>query len=446
MAHRAHFKWGATHGGAGASMPEALRSYVGCKRERIWCLGSKIDGLKSFSWVDGRISFADCDVLIITVETLDQNTLDNLDKDEMDKLSIEISTRFSQGDLLIICIAAETIYNQPRDANSRWDNYFWCPGNVQVERIGRGATRLQDQSTTNAIARFQEYFAEIDQYEMGITQIGSSDNDQHTDAVRTKSGNIVGCVYRPRYDDSDPRKLFVILHPLKTLEESVAKVLKVLNPSNGTSAPNWIRSIKIPGTDGIVEKISALEKEIKAKHDEIQSLQSTLDDKHQYRKLAYATGFELEDVAKRALELLKFRDVKLGEPGKEDLVFTPQTPSAYSICSVEVKGIEGEIKLDNLRQLNQWVDDHLDLDIKSKGIMIVNAFRLTDIAKSRQNMIGSKNLDFAKRRSLCILPTLVLLDLCKRVLEGNPIPVEKIERTLLETEGVVTLEDMRGYA
>lgn len=219
-------------------------------------------------------------------------------------------------------------------------------------------------------------------------------------------------------------------------------MLEVLNPSN-TSAPNWITRITIPGTDGIVEKISALEKGIAEKLDKIQALQNALDDRHQYRKLAYATGSELEDIVKRALELLKFRNVEFGEPGKEDLVFTLQTPSDYSICSVEVKGITGKIKLRDLRQLSHRVEDHLELKVKSKGVMVVNAFRLTDITESRQNVIDDASLNFAKQRGLCVLPTMVLLDLCKLVLEGNPIPVEKIERALLETEGVVTLEDMQ---
>lgn len=107
---------------------------------------------------------------------------------------------------------------------------------------------------------------------------------------------------------------------------------------------------------------------------------------------------------------------------------------------VEVKGVE-EIKLRDLRQLESWTGDHLEKEVRTKGFFVVNAFRSQDIAGRSSDIISSTNLEFAKNRKLCILPTSVLLELCKRVLKGGAVTADKTERALMSIDGVVSLGD-----
>ena len=412
-----------------------IEDYIGCPRGRIWFLGTKVNGFRSIAWSDSNVSFSDCDILVVVVETL-TSVLDKLTKDSRHSLSHEIDKRFEQGDLLIICIVEKTISSATGDSN----NYFWCPVETDVRSIGQHATRLKDQHETN-MRYFQKYLDDVDQYKMEITYIQQHHGKDHPidGKIETRSGDVVGCVCRVGVDDPLlQRKFLVMLHPLNTPEASVAKVLEVFNPPS-VSEPSWAKNIRIPSTDNIEQKISVLDKEVVSKQKEINMLRTELNNVLQYRKLVYETGTELECVVEHALKLLKLQSIRRGEPGKEDFVFTPKTNSPYSMCSIEVKGIEGNLKIDHLRQLVHWVDDHFGSETRSKGIMIVNAFRQMEMSesRSRKSVIDNTCVDFAEQRKLCILHTPVLLDWCKRVLGGQEIPVDKIERILLNTNGVV---------
>lgn len=175
--------------------------------------------------------------------------------------------------------------------------------------------------------------------------------------------------------------------------------------------------------------------------DEIGRLRSKVDDKLQYRKLAYAQGPELEGVVGGALKLVGVQGLKRGEQGKEDFVFTPWTDPAYPTCVVEVKGIAGGIKLRDLSQLERWVVNHWGKGVKAKRLFIVNAFCVQDLAGRSSDIINSTNLEFATDRKFCILPTPVLLALCNRVLGGSAVPADRIERALMCTDGVAALGD-----
>ena len=409
--------------------------YMGCDRKRIWCLGTRVEGFRSVFWSDSNVSFADCDVLVVTVETLNQIMLDGLTADARNSLSSEILKRFNQNKMLIICIMAETIAESTCAA---WTNYFWCPVQVSVRKMALGATQLQDRCTGD-LAHFQGYFDSIEQYEIGMPGLEPGPN-----MATTGSGDAVGCAVNMGlmqgisvYQD----KFLIMLHPLKTREESVNKVLEILNPSQPVAPPNWADDIPIRGTSDDIRKIAALEKRIETEREEIEQLQNQIDDKHQYRKLAYAQGQKLEEVVGRALTLVGIRGLERGEQGKEDFVFTPRTDPDYPMCVVEVKGITGGIKMRDLSQLERWIVNHWGKEVKAKGLFVVNAFCSQDLAGRSSDIISSTNLRFAKDRQFCILPTPVLLGLCNRVLGGDAVPADQIERVLMSSSGVVSLDD-----
>jgi len=218
-------------------------------------------------------------------------------------------------------------------------------------------------------------------------------------------------------------------------------LLESLNIFEKTSPPPWISKITIPkiselqnAVAPIDEKIASLEKEKEAFLSEIMKLEN-------YKKLLYCKDIELEESIKIALEFLELSNVKFGEPGKDDLLFDFKTTD-FQICSIEAKGREKSVKLDDFRELDNWVTDHLAKGIKAKGMMVANAFRLDDPTDSKEPRMDFSNFsDYYKLRNYCVMPTLTLFELVKHKLDGNDLSSKKIEEIIVKSNSVLTLKD-----
>ena len=128
------------------------------------------------------------------------------------------------------------------------------------------------------------------------------------------------------------------------------------------------------------------------------------------------------------------------------LVFDFTKSAPFQLCTIEVKGVQGNIKRIDLRQLSNWVDDQYDdHNIKAKGMIVSNTYRLEDIDKSKteRSLLDQDNLDYAIKHEFCILLTHVLLDLCVWILDGNTVNLAKIERVMAETNGFIRLADLK---
>ena len=139
--------------------------------------------------------------------------------------------------------------------------------------------------------------------------------------------------------------------------------------------------------------------------------------------------------------------IRTGKQGKDDLLFDFNHNSSYSLCSVEVKGISGNLGLRDLRQSHNWVEDHQEYDqIKAKGLIVCNTFCNDELQESRtkKDIVSSlENLEYAKGRKLCILSSVILLDFCKYILNGNNPDVEKIENAISNTNGILGLGSLK---
>lgn len=442
--------------------------------DRIWCLGSQIDGCKYISWYSGDVSFADCDVLIVDVRSVSIRHILSTKRNTLDTTKLEIRERSSKKNFILICITSSMIsfdteaiikcvedlrkedleYPQPpehgdentpqrqdlpvlievyRDLN----NYFWFPDTVKTRRLGPGI-KLDDRWKSTGLGRFGEYLEAAEYYRVGL--------DMHfpTNAAvaRTKGGDVVACMYHLRASGA----VIVMLPRLQTLEKSVCKVLEILRTEEPVPEPEWAKSIDIPETVHIVEEIRNLKKSISTKREKICALESELEAKYRLRKLVYAGGRDLEAVVLYALEMIGL-DVERGDENKEDFVLRPATNSKHSMCSIEVKSSERNINRKDLRQLRDWVEDQFDSNaVHSKGILITNTHRTSDIreSKDKRSELDQPNLEYVETHAFCIVPTHVLLDLCVKKLDGAEVDASKVERALLSKTGFVSLDDLSG--
>ena len=238
----------------------------------------------------------------------------------------------------------------------------------------------------------------------------------------------------------------IFLPLLDTVDESVNKIFEILGICQQTPTPSWALNIAIPGIPEIEKEIQGIDKEIQEKKDNKNTLCSKLEYLTNFRKLVYATGDELEEIVKNALELMGLSGIRTGKQGKDNFLFDFNHNGNYSLCSVEVKGTSGSLKVRDLRQSINWVDDHQECDqIKAKGLVVCNTFVNDELQESRtrRNTVSTESLKYAKNRGLCIVSSVVLLDFCEYILNGNEPDVKKIENAISNTDGILDLESLK---
>ena len=428
---------------------------------RIWVLGKKIRGIKSLNWnAKEIISFSDCDTLVVDVTSLNEKLLQSITLEQAQKLFNEIKKRFKTG-LEIICITGKSFTvdkrhvqdYSPYNISDRYiiDNYFWSPISCNYVETSRGIT-LQK---INQNFKFTKYLEVVNEFNISINRDmiikdeywskinaryvlptpGISDDVKEEYRILSKSDDFLG----GEFSGSNIKGKMIFLPSLKTVDESVNKIFEILGIRQKTSTPSWALNIDIP-------RITEIEKKIQERKDSKNILYSKLEDLTNFRKLVYATGDELEEIVKNALELMGLSGIRTGKQGRDDLLFDFNHDGSYSLCSVEIKGTSDSLKLRDLRQSNNWIEDHQKHDqIKAKGLVVCNTFRNDELQKSRikRGKISPENLQYAKERKLCIASSVILLDFCKYILDGNKPDVKKIENAISNTDGILDLESLK---
>lgn len=415
--------------------------------DKIWVLGNSIDGVdKNIGWNPKEvISFDECDVLIVDTTTLTEKTIQSLDYSKAEQLFQEIRKRFVSG-LVIICIASESFDEDTVD-DSVLSNYFWSPINFEFHKTAKGKTInkdiLLDYPFMNYIEKIKDIEIALDHGE--IIMKNSSQSTRGNPPydlwlIASKSRDILG----GSFSKSPSLGVIHVLPLLKNNEESINTILSNYKIKKETPVPTWITSIDIPGIAEFEEKIKLIEKDIKTKEKERQEKISLKNKLERFKKLVYETDEELENVVKEALMLIGLKNVKNGQPGKDDLIFDFNDTKQFKMCAVEIKGVTGNVGLKDFRQLDHWVVDHLEKSIPAKGLMVANTFRKIDLGKSEKNRTTFSDFEsFYKPRGICTLPTIVLLDFCKAILGGFTPDIKKIENVIINSNDVLTLSDLK---
>lgn len=420
---------------------------------KIWVLGNENPGSgQSISWIPKKItSFADCDILIVDTTSLNDKLMRSMNIEDVQSLFNEIQKRFNTG-LLIICIASESFSGSVptgrTDSFFSVNNYFWSPIGLNYKIIPPGK-KLKKLYKDNFL--FDEYVDSINEWSLSMSTdpivkeyypsyTGTTANANHI--IVSNSDDMLGGEFFSTLSNGS----VIFLPPLETSEKSLNKIFEILGIHQQTPTPLWASDIKISGTSDIMKKLQKIDTEIKDKQQEKNKLNSYLEKLNNFRKLVYETDDELENIVQNALELLGLSKVQKGKPGKDDLLFNFSKNKTYSLCSVEVKGIGGSLKLRDLRQSNNWVEDQLEYNkIIAKGLVICNTFRNVELKKSlkERNEISAENLQYAQNREICILPSHVLLDLCNHIFDGSKPDVKKIEDAIANTNGILTLKSLK---
>lgn len=395
----------------------------------FWVLGKSISGITSMEWIGKNLeSFANCGTIIVDPATLSNDVLANMTTARMNDIQNEILKRFQAGGD-IICILQKRIDVQVN--NTLRHNYFWSPIPFSIQPINRGRG-IQRDATCN----LSEY---LDKIKYWHSKINPSINPKVYGELYNDNHEILGGLYSVSYPSESGK--FLALPPQDDPSNSLSVLLESLNLFEKTPPPDWTQKIVIPKINELKKLTEPIDEKIHDLKEERQKFQDQIEKLEDHKKLLYCNGSELEESVKTTLEYLGLSNVQFGIHGKDDIVFD-FTNTPFKLCSIEVKGRDKNGKLDDFRELDHWVTDHLAAGKKAKGVLIANTNRLEDITSSE-----SKRMDFShfeeyyKPRNYCVLPTITLFKLVNHILDGNKIEPKKIEQVLADANHVLTIDD-----
>jgi hypothetical protein len=235
----------------------------------------------------------------------------------------------------------------------------------------------------------------------------------------------------------------ILLPPCRELptDEAIDTIVEVFRNSARETPPDWLTEVPLEGLDKFLDNID----ELNAKKAEIEAQISFQEKKRleiaTHLRLLFCAGAQLEDAVFNAFKVLGFDDIKrVREKDKEDWVFKFQNSTHYEYGILEVKGADSRTTRSQLTQCNKWADEYFETNNEvSKPIFIVNQHRLDKYPESvdKRKEFDYRELEYAKMKNICILPTHVLFEAVNTYLKGVGKSRAYLEKKLSDTSGLL---------
>lgn len=241
----------------------------------------------------------------------------------------------------------------------------------------------------------------------------------------------------------------VLLPNLKRLEETLFLEVcaEYRYKRQGSTPPDWLRHVHLPGLSDIESKIAAVDKQISDLQTARQLEQQQLEDRSAYRKLLYEKGkTQLEPIVLRALNDLGFGT----RPGEvingTNYEIDGRTTLGSMPGIVEVKGSKKQIALNEFSPfVVKILADHQATNVMSKGMLVGNGLCETEPEGRPGDAVFSRHvLDAAKANSVALINSVELYWLCCTILEGVKLDRDTIRAAILSGNGYVDLRPFCG--
>jgi len=417
--------------------------------QKIWVLGALgTNADEHIEWTRGWPYFGDVDILIINLDSCSEEVLGSLDPDKVSEAKQIIYDRFMHGGTIILITSPRVIKKVKHDTLT---NFSLSPIGVRTKYVDEGHDIVYDKEKhpfSPYLKHLKKFNFYLDDYNFSkLHSAGSLFSSASpvylTDyQITDKAGHDLG----QGFSSSRGTGKVIFLPPVNKIStiEGINLIIKQLLKTEDKEkepSPNWIYKIPITG-------IQDLEKEIQ----NIISQKNTLDKKlldlneqkqsllNHYR-LLYSKGDGLEDAVLEAFRILHIDNITHGRnENLEDglLQFREIDNVEYGV--IEIKGTENRTSLANLTQSNKWVDDYIGENKTVKGIFIPNQHRLEVYPASRNKKLHFEpnELEYARTREICILPSCVLFEAVNQALDGKAKSREELEKLLFNTNGLLT--------
>ncbi len=433
--------------------------------EKIWVLGSKHSSAhKSISWRSSFPNLADCDILIINLQTLKSEQIQERHNEFFEAQKYILDLLMTGEKEVIVILSPER------------KRFEWLPLFPVLKETAPIGVRKH-----SAISHIAEYVKTVDKCSFYIHTFNSRyfraktypKSDYHENYFFTNEASlgysgrvyvdsriknnanqmIGGCVnfvvdYGGRLEEQFASGGIYLLPPPTSCkaEQAIDIILNILTGGELTeSPPPWENKINYPGLQDAQRQIIEKEGEKEILIKSIEELKKEKDNMIKIRRLLWTKGTPLENVVKEAFILLEFPEIrKIREENLEDWIIDFKFIPEYKHAVFEVKGADKRTSLADLTQCNKWIEDYL-LDKKTvKGIFVPNQYRLADVGtnQKKKEHFEKNELHYADTRNICVLPSHEIFYAVVEKMKGNPQITRKfIEEKIAESKGICKLSE-----
>lgn len=435
----------------------------------IWVLGSKHPNAhKSISWNSPFPNFANCDILIVNLQSLG--------KELFKKRRIELINEAQKYIFDLIMAGEKEVFII---SSSDEDLLEWLPIYPSIKKIARGEIGDYDiespadeylkmvdycsyyihdfdasyaDDMTNPKSKYHENYPFTSKARTELNYFATNIGIYHT--VKNKARQLVGGTFRYQirygYQGAD-RFISGVFHFLPpptrcTAEQAIDIMLNILTGGELIeSPPQWENKIDFPGLQDVRRQIIEKEKEKEKIIRNVKDLKEEEEIMTKFRRLLWTKGTPLENIVKEAFILLEFPEVRrVRAENLEDWVIDFKFIPKYKHAVFEIKGADERTSLADLTQCNKWVEDYL-LDEKTvKGIFVSNQYRLEDVRtnQKKKEHFEKNELQYADSREICILPSHEIFHVVVGKMKGNTkITRKSIEEKIATCKGIFKLRD-----
>lgn len=224
-----------------------------------------------------------------------------------------------------------------------------------------------------------------------------------------------------------------------TGQEGVQRILNDIfgHSQAGEAPPDWIENFVLPNEaklNGTLTEIEAQIADLQARATEIAQQKALAGG---YKRMLYATGkVELEPIIRQALRDLGAEVTESGkDAGGNELEDSRLTYNGRDAL-VEFKGLVKGCKLDDIRQLMDWLNRAADKGLSAKGIAVINGFRKQP-PDQRDKVFENQVVTRAQQLEICLITT---YDLYMAIVlqQRGEFDVEEFWAKVFATNGIYT--------
>ena len=187
-------------------------------------------------------------------------------------------------------------------------------------------------------------------------------------------------------------------------EERIAMLLRLVEGVGAeVPPPGWIEDFKLPNQVQAEIALDEARGRVADASANLETAEASLHFESRFGKLLYEQGKEvLEPIVREALVAL---GAEVQPPTREGVEDGRLTMPAGMRGMLEIKGKRGQLKVDDVRQLDDWMRTALaEEDWDGKGIVVAN-LKLDQRPDERADVIAPQALRFAERTGIAVVLT-----------------------------------------
>jgi hypothetical protein len=419
---------------------------------KIWVLGGKsANADRSIAWNARFPNFADPDILIINLDTLDEKAIQKSDKTKFQRAMNDIQDKFMHNAGTIVVITKLANHQQGET------NHGLTPVSFRTVPVEEGHKIRIDSGNPfiqylNKVKSFDFYLDGFDIAPEIPAKLKRDKADSKLEILQNSTatdnaGHLLSVGYKVSFNHAAEKYesgQLILLPPTHDLtpDEAIDTIVQTFRKSEPReSPPEWVTNVPLEGLAQVKEELEQLNAEKTALEGKIALQEQKRVEISDHYRLLFSTGRQLEDAVLKALRVLGFNEIELvRDTNAPSCVFKFQTLSRYEYGIIGVIGAGERISRAHLTQVNKWTDEYFESKNKaSKAIVIVNQYRLQEYPESVENRkyFEPTELEYAKMKDICILPSYLLFETVSVSLKGLLQSRAYLEEKLAFTAGLL---------